>query len=56
MQVRSLDQEDPQEEHMATRSSILVWRIPVSQTVTEESAASQTLTEGLKESDVAEAT
>ena len=28
MQVGSLDQEDPQEEEMATHSSILAWRIP----------------------------
>ena len=28
MQVRSLDQENPLEEEMATHSSILVWRIP----------------------------
>ena len=27
-QVRSLDQEDPLEEEMATHSSILAWRIP----------------------------
>ena len=27
MQVRSLNQEDPQEEGMATHSSILAWRI-----------------------------
>ena len=27
-QVRSLDQEDPLEEGMATRSSILAWRVP----------------------------
>ena len=27
MQVRSLDQEDPLEEGMATHSSILAWRI-----------------------------
>ena len=27
--VRSLDQEDPQEEGMATYSSILSWRIPI---------------------------
>ena len=27
-QVRSLGQEDPLEEEMATHSSILVWRIP----------------------------
>ena len=28
MQVQSLDQEDPQEVCMATRSSIFAWRIP----------------------------
>ena len=28
MQVRSLGQEDPLEEEMATHSSILAWRIP----------------------------
>ena len=28
MQVQSLDGEDPQEEEMATHSSILAWRIP----------------------------
>ena len=28
MQVQSLDQEDPQEACMATRSSIFAWRIP----------------------------
>ena len=28
MQVRSLAQEDPLEEGMATHSSILAWRIP----------------------------
>ena len=28
MQVRSLGQEDPLEEEIATRSSILHWRIP----------------------------
>ena len=28
MQVRSLSQEDPLEEGMATHSSILAWRIP----------------------------
>ena len=27
-QVQSLDQEDPQEEEMATHSSILAWEIP----------------------------
>ena len=29
MQVRSLGQEDPLEEEMTTRSSILAWRIPM---------------------------
>ena len=29
MQVQSLDQEDPLEEDMATRSSTLAWRIPM---------------------------
>ena len=28
MQVRSLDQEDPLEEGLATHSSILAWRTP----------------------------
>ena len=28
MQVRSLDQEDPLEEGLATHSSILAWRVP----------------------------
>ena len=28
MRIRSLGQEDPLEEGMATQSSILVWRIP----------------------------
>ena len=28
MQVQSLGQEDPQEEEMATQSSILAWEIP----------------------------
>ena len=27
-QIRSLDQEDPLEEGMATHSSVLAWRIP----------------------------
>ena len=27
-QIRSLDQEDPLEKEMATRSSILAWKIP----------------------------
>ena len=29
MQVLSLGQEDPLEEHMATHSSILAWRSPI---------------------------
>ena len=33
MQVRSLDQEDPLEEGMATHSRILAWRIPVDRKV-----------------------
>ena len=28
MQVQSLDQEDPLEKEMATRSSILAWKMP----------------------------
>ena len=31
MQVQSLGQEDPLEEEMATRSSILAWRIPLTE-------------------------
>ena len=31
MQVWSLGQEDPQEEGMATHSSILAWRIPLTE-------------------------
>ena len=31
--VRSLDQEDPLEEDMATHSSILAWRIPMDRRV-----------------------
>jgi len=38
-QVRSLGQEDPLEEGMATHSSILAWRIPW----TEESGALQSI-------------
>ena len=30
-QVRSLGQEDPLQEEMATRSSILAWRIPLTE-------------------------
>ena len=30
-QVQSLDQEDPLEERTATHSSILVWRIPITE-------------------------
>ena len=29
--VRSLDREDPLEKEMATHSSVLVWRIPVTE-------------------------
>ena len=36
MQVGSLDQEDPQEEEMATHSSILAWRIPWTELDTTE--------------------
>jgi len=39
MQVRSLDQEDPLEEAVATYSSILAWRIPW----TEESGGLQSM-------------
>ena len=45
MGVRSLGQEDPLQEEMATHSSILAWRIPW----TEEPG-------GLQESDTTEAT
>ena len=45
MQVRSLGQEDPLEEEMATRSSILAWGIPW----TEDPAGQQSM--GHKESD-----
>ena len=40
MQVRSLGQEDPLEEEMATHSSILAWRTPW----TEEPGGSQSQT------------
>ena len=43
--VRSLDQEDPLEEEMATRSSILGWETPW----TEEPGGLQSM--GLQESD-----
>ena len=46
MQVQSLDQEDPQEEGMAIRSSIFAWRIPW----TEEPGSQW----GRKESDMTE--
>ena len=39
MGIRSLGQEDPLEEGMATHSSILVWRIPW----TEESGGLQSI-------------
>ena len=48
--VRSLGQEDPLEESMATHSSVLMWRIPW----TEEPAGYSP--QGHKESDMTEAT
>ena len=39
MQVRSLSGEDPPEEEMATRSSVLAWEIPW----TEESGGPQSM-------------
>ena len=48
--VRSLGQEDPLEEAMATHSSILAWRIPQ----TEEPGGLQFI--GCKESDMTEHT
>ena len=47
--VRSLDQKDPLEEDMATRSSILAWRIPW----TEEPGGVQSM--GLQRVDMTEA-
>ena len=44
-QVRSLGREDPLEEEMATHSSILAWKIPM----TEEPSRLQSM--GLKELD-----
>ena len=41
MQVRSLSQEDPLEEGMATHSSILAWRIPWTEEPGLESMGSQ---------------
>ena len=49
MWVRSLGQEDPLEEDMATHSSILAWRIP-----TDRGAWRATVHGVTKESDVAE--
>ena len=46
--VRSLGQEDPQEEGLATHSSIIAWRIPW----TEEPGGLQS--KGRKESDITE--
>ena len=45
MQVQSLDQEDPQEEGMAIRSSIFAWRIPC----TEEPGGLQSIESGMTE-------
>ena len=46
--VRSLDWEDPLEKGMATRSSILAWRIPM------DRGAWQTTVHGITESDMTE--
>ena len=51
MQVRSLGQEDPLEEDVATHSSILAWRIPL----TEEPGGLHSPW-GLKESGTTEVT
>ena len=48
--VRPLGQEDPLEENMATHSSILAWRIPLTEEPGDYSSR------GLEESDVIEAT
>ena len=48
MQVRSLDREDPLEQQMATRFSILAWKIPQ----TKEPGGLQPM--GRKESDTTE--
>ena len=50
MQVRSLGREDPLEEGMAIRSSVLAWRIPG----TEEPGRLQSM--GSQKSDTTEAT
>ena len=50
--VRSLGQEDPLEEGMATHSSILAWRIPW----TEEPGGLRSMGLGLKELDMTETT
>ena len=49
MWVRSLGWEDPLEEGMATRSSILAWRIPM-----DRGTSWTTVPWGLKESDTTE--
>ena len=49
-QVRSLGQEDPLEEGMATHSSILAWRVPW----TEVPGGLRSVGLGLKELDVTE--
>ena len=49
MQVQSLGQEDPLEEEMATRSSILAWKI----SWTEEPGGLQSMV-GCKESEMTE--
>ena len=49
--VQSLGREDPLEEEMATRSSILTWRIPM-----DRGAWRATVRGVIKESDTTEAT
>ena len=50
MQVQSLGREDPLEKEMATRSSILAWRIPM------DRGAWRATVHGVEESDLTEAT
>ena len=50
MQVRSLGQEDPLEEKMATHSSILAWEIPW----TEEPTVEWATAHGVAKSDTTE--
>ena len=50
MQVQSLGREDPLEKEMATRSSILAWRIPM------DRGAWRATVHGVEELDLTEAT